>query len=147
VKSSYSKSSIHILILISLLISLIGGVVFVTPAHAAAFTVNNTSDAVDATPGDGVCATAPGNGVCTLRAAIQEANALPGDDTITVPAGTYTLTIPGRDEYFAATGDFNITSNITINGAGAGSTIIQAGTLEVGGPPNGFLLLKTEIIL
>lgn len=59
-------------------------------AHAATFTVNSTADAVDAALGDGVCATAGGQ--CTLRAAIQEANALAGADTITLPAGTYILT-------------------------------------------------------
>ena len=36
--------------------------------RAATFTVNSTADAVDATR-DGVCETAAGNGVCTLRAA------------------------------------------------------------------------------
>ena len=41
----------------------------VTGAHAQAaiFTVNTPSDAVDAIPGDGVCETAPGNAICTLR--------------------------------------------------------------------------------
>jgi CSLREA domain-containing protein len=56
--------------------------VAVYPALAANFPVNNTGDAIDVTPGDSVCETAPGNGVCTLRAAIQEANALAGPDTI-----------------------------------------------------------------
>src|SRR5690349_10722256 len=41
--------------------------------------VNTTFDAAsgadDASPGDGFCETAPGNNVCTLRAAITEANA------------------------------------------------------------------------
>ena len=65
-----AKSLTVILILLVLTISASG----VTPAHAAAtFTVNSATDAVDATPGDGVCATA--GSVCTLRAAIQEANA------------------------------------------------------------------------
>ncbi|HLF22534.1 MAG TPA: CSLREA domain-containing protein, partial [Burkholderiales bacterium] len=41
-------------------------------AWAAVFTVNSTVDAVDFKPGDGVCETALGNGVCSLRAAIQE---------------------------------------------------------------------------
>lgn len=47
---------------------------------AATFTVNSTDDGPDANPGDGVCATS--GGTCTLRAAIQEANALTGTDTI-----------------------------------------------------------------
>src|SRR3990172_1659410 len=41
------------------------------PSQAATFTVNSTTDGVDSNPGNGVCATA--GGVCTLRAAIQEA--------------------------------------------------------------------------
>ena len=54
-------------------------VVFVTASHAT-FVVNDTGDAPDANPGNGTCATS--TGVCTLRAAIQEANAHPGPDTI-----------------------------------------------------------------
>ncbi len=97
-------------------------------AHAATFTVNSTADAVDAAPGNGACATA--GGVCTLRAAIQEANALAGADTITLPAGTYTLTIAGAGEDASATGDLDITGGLTINGAGAGTTIVDGGALD-----------------
>jgi CSLREA domain-containing protein len=96
---------------------------FVSAASAATFTVNSTADVVDATPGDGICATAAGT--CTLRAAIQESNALPGADTVIVPAGTYTLTIPGRGETAAATGDLDITDSLTVTGAGAATTIVQ----------------------
>jgi CSLREA domain-containing protein len=87
--------------------------------HAATFTVNSLDDAVDAAPGNGVCATA--GGVCTLRAAIQEANDLAGDDTIVLPAGTCTLTLAGAGEMNAATGD----GNLAITGAGAAMTIIN----------------------
>src|SRR5947207_4209169 len=45
-----------------------------------AFTVDQAGDSHDANPGDGVCADAIGN--CTLRAAIEEANALAGKQTI-----------------------------------------------------------------
>src|SRR5438128_549402 len=76
------------------------------PARAALFIVNSTTDAVDVQPGNGSCATSTGK--CTLRAAIQEANALPGADTIIVPAGTYALTIAGSGENSAATGDLDI---------------------------------------
>src|SRR4051794_30825064 len=69
------------------------------------FTVNTTRDDVDANPGDGVCRTIKGD--CTLRAAIQEANALPGTDTILLPAGTFTLTRAGAGENAAATGDLD----------------------------------------
>jgi CSLREA domain-containing protein len=94
-------------------------------AQAATFTVNSTADAVDAHPGDGVCATA--THVCTLRAAIQEANALAGADIIKLPAGIFTLTLAGADEDDAATGDLDITDDLTLTGAGAASTIIDGG--------------------
>ena len=42
-------------------------------------TVDSTGDAADDAPGDGLCSA---GGVCTLRAAIEEANANPGEDTI-----------------------------------------------------------------
>jgi CSLREA domain-containing protein len=97
-------------------------------ANAATFIVNSTVDFVDATPGDGICADANGN--CTLRAAIMEANALGGVNTITVPAGTYTLTIPGAHEDPGVTGDLGISSNLVISGAGAATTIIDGGALD-----------------
>jgi CSLREA domain-containing protein len=97
----------------------------VVPAQAKTFTVNSTTDAVASNPAGGVCETAPGNGICTLRAAIQVANTLPGPDTIILPSGTYTLTIPGQGEDAAAAGDLDITDDLTITGAGAATTIIQ----------------------
>lgn len=52
----------------------------VPAAPAAVFTVNSTGDESDLSAGNGVCLTSVGT--CTLRAAIQEANALTGADTI-----------------------------------------------------------------
>src|SRR5688572_10642882 len=63
---------------------------------AASFTVNSTADQPDVSPGDGICRTASNN--CTLRAAIMEANASPGADTITLSAGVYALGIPTVNE-------------------------------------------------
>jgi hypothetical protein len=95
----------------------------VGPAQAAVFTVNTPSEgfsgAFDANPGDGVCETAPGNGICTLRAATQETNALPGDDTIILPPNVYGLNIPPGDSSLI------IGDNLTITGAGALTTIIR----------------------
>ena len=65
-------------------------------AQAATFTVNTTDDTVDANPGDGIAADA--SGYCSLRAAIMEANALAGMDTIVLPGGIFTLTIEGIQE-------------------------------------------------
>src|SRR5215510_12466988 len=70
-------------------ITLLG--VFLSAVAQAATTVNSPFDVSDASPGNGVCETAPGNGVCTLRAAIQETNALPGTHTIILPPNTYLL--------------------------------------------------------
>jgi CSLREA domain-containing protein len=94
-----------------------------TAAAAATFIVNSDTDAVDAAPGNGVCATAAG--ACTLRAAIQEANALAGADTINVPSGTYILTIPGGNEDAAALGDLDITDDLTIDGTGTGPAVVS----------------------
>jgi CSLREA domain-containing protein len=91
---------------------------------SATFVVNTTSDTLDVAPGDGACA--DGTGACSLRAAIGEANALPGDDIITLPAGTYTQTLAAANDDGNAGGDWDIVGNTTINGAGAGTTFIQA---------------------
>jgi CSLREA domain-containing protein len=111
--------------MLALVILLVGKV---NAAHAASFAVNSTIDDVDATPGDGVCATS--TGVCTLRAAIQEANALDGPDTIDLGAGTYTLTIGWGGEDAAATGDLDITDDLTLTGAGTMNTIIDGGQVD-----------------
>ncbi|MCL2464108.1 MAG: hypothetical protein FWF28_03440, partial [Micrococcales bacterium] len=73
----------------------VGVAVVVVPVWAATaatdaknLVVNSVArGGADAAPGNGVCETAAGNGVCTLRAAIEESNALkgqPGQVTITV---------------------------------------------------------------
>jgi len=115
-------------LLIAILCLLAGAV----PVAAAQFIVNNTTDEEDFNSGDGVCETAPGNGVCTLRAAIQEANALPPPHEIILPAGTYTLTI----------GELDINTDLTINGAGAATTIIEASRPASGNPFNVFTVIS-----
>src|SRR4028119_1797361 len=46
-------------------------------------------------------------------------------DTINLPGGTFTLTIAGANEDLGATGDLDITKNLTIMGAGTGNTTIN----------------------
>ena len=92
------------------------GVFFSASAEAAVFTVNSPFDVSDASPGNRVCETAPGNGVCTLRAAVQESNALTGADTIILPPNTYLLT---------QLAELTITGDLTITGSGASTTIID----------------------
>jgi cysteine-rich repeat protein/predicted outer membrane repeat protein len=90
---------------------------------AATFIVDSPLDEVDAVPGDGACQTL--SGTCTLRAGVQEANALVGADTIEVPAGTYVLTIPEGPVQDGSSGDLNVNEGLTVTGAGAASTIID----------------------
>jgi CSLREA domain-containing protein len=56
------------------------------PAAAATYVENDNANSSDSTVGIGVCRTS--GGVCTLRAAIQEANATSALDTITFAIGT-----------------------------------------------------------
>ena len=91
-------------------------------ALLAAFVVDSTLDTADMAPGDGTAVDSQGH--VTLRAAIQEANALPGADTITLPAGTFFLT-SGSGDYDAVMGDLDLTEQVTIVGAGSDQTIID----------------------
>lgn len=113
------------------LAALVSGVVLLLGAGrlagAATFTVDSTADAVDAVL-DGTCASAAG--ACTLRAAVQEANATAGPDTIVLPAGTYLLTIAGTGEDRAATGDLDVIDDLTITGAGAATTLIDGNSID-----------------
>lgn len=95
-------------------------------ARRAVFIVDSTADAVDAVPGNGLCLTAANT--CTLRAAIQEANATAGDDVVSLPTGAYTLTLTGAGEDAAATGDLDIAGNLLLKGAGATATLVDGGS-------------------
>lgn len=97
-----------------------------TAASAATFSVDTTTlDAGDIDPGDGECAWAtfpPVGERCTLRAAIMEANALPGPDRVVVPLGaTIVLDNAGRNEDAGALGDLDITGPLEISTGGVSS--------------------------
>ncbi len=98
--------------------------------RADLFEVNDLGDAVDAAPGDGVCETVTGNQTCTLRAAVIEANALPGDDEISLPAGTVALTIDGILEDEARTGDLDVTATLEVRGVNRELSRIDGGDLD-----------------
>ncbi len=105
-------------------------------ARAAGFAVTSQVDAVDASIGDGRCRSAGEGGGCTLRAAIQEANAASGLSTVTVPAGRYRLTIrpfPQAGSLLdmdAGNGDLDLSGRIDLTGAGAGRTVIDGGGVD-----------------
>ncbi|MDJ1183027.1 beta strand repeat-containing protein [Roseofilum casamattae] len=80
-----------------------------------------------------------GDGLVTLREAIIAANsdittdlgeAGAGADTIILQAGTFQFAIAGGGENASATGDLDISSNITIRGAGIDVTTIDAQMLD-----------------
>ena len=103
-------------------LAVVVGTLMVAPAaHAMTFFVNSTANKVDVNPGDGTCGTA--RGTCTLRAAVMEANGSVGPDVVTVPAGTYRLG-GARGENAAATGDLDITGDLTISGADRATTTL-----------------------
>ncbi len=91
--------------------------ILVAPAAAAAttFHVTRTDD-----PLPGAC-----NADCTLREAVIAANSGAGRDTIALPAGTYRLRA-GAGEDASATGDLDLLKKVTIVGAGAHSTAVDA---------------------
>lgn len=120
-------------------LTFIFGLLLATQVQARTFRVTSNADEVDATVGDGRCRSA--SGVCTLRAAIQETNALAGADVIllTVPTtkgvggifpATYTMSIAGTDEDAAIDGDLDITDSVTILGKGMNSTTVDGNSIE-----------------
>jgi hypothetical protein len=90
------------------------------------FQVNTTLDTLAVNLRTGRDAT----GHISLRSAIMAADANGGSNTIKLRNGTFTLTIAGANEDASATGDLDITSNVTINGAGAGKTVIDGNNLD-----------------
>jgi CSLREA domain-containing protein len=79
-------------------------------------TVTKTADT-----NDGAC-----DADCSLREAIVQANAFATDD-IEVPAGIYKLTIKGRGEDLAATGDLDIRRGVAIRPKESGDKVIIDG--------------------
>ena len=93
-------------------------VLLVAPVSASTYTVNNTGDGADATPGDDSCATA--GAVCTLRAAIEEANAHAGSDTINATGLTGTIELGSALP--------EITEAVTLTGpATCGGSVVSGG--------------------
>ena len=82
------------------------------------FSVDTNVDTADANPGDGLALDGSGN--TSLRAAIEEANALGGANTITLGAGNFDLSL----------GTIIISSDVTIVGAGPDLTVIDAQDLN-----------------
>lgn len=97
--------------------------VFAGVTEAATFTVNSTNDTDDANPGDGVAQDS--NGDTTLRAAVEEANALAGADIIQFDSGLNGQTI------YLDMGALTITDTLTITGPGSTLLTISRHTCGV----------------
>lgn len=100
---------------------------------AATFNVNSAGDGADCNTSDGICATSSGgcpNGPCTLRAAIQQANASGGADVITFAIGSGPVTISPTSFLPILTGP------VTIDGTSqpgfAGSPIVEIDGVSAG---------------
>jgi len=91
---------------------------------AVTFVVSKSIDEVDTSIGDGLCTIASGG--CSLRAAVQEANADAGADVIRLGTNAF-MTRSGMLENATATGDLDITDDLTIYAA---NSVIDGGELD-----------------
>jgi hypothetical protein len=99
---------------------------FETRAMLSAFFVTTPVDANDTLVGDGIAET--DSSETSLRAAIQEANHLPGPDSIQLPGGLFVL-----DAAFAngtPGGVLEVSDNLAIQGAGPDETILDATQID-----------------
>ena len=124
----------------AMLLTLLAGV-HAVQASPVTLVVNATGNAGDANPGDDICAT--GGGACTLRAAIEEANADADTDTINfnispntiapigaeLPAVTHPVVIDGTSDPDSA----RVELDGSLAGASADGIDIFTGTSTVRG--------------
>lgn len=130
-----------------------------SPASPGTFVVNSESDQPDAMAGDGRCATA--EGVCSLRAAVQESNAtilfstnpLTRTNVIILPPGHYRFIEPPLVPTVVAEGTsdagmLSILGSTNIRGAGAGRTVIDGNGIDrvFGVGPNAVLTVADVTI-
>jgi len=110
-RTTLTRSRPRLLNLAALVGSLAPGLLHVRDVRAGSFTVTTIADA------QGACTPSS----CSLRAAIAAANALPAEaSTITLPAGTYVLTIAQT---------LTLRADITIDGDGSATTIVDGNHL------------------
>ncbi len=99
----------------------VGGPLVVTTTNDVLDGNTSSVEALIANPG--------ADGKISLREAISAANNTAGHDSITLPAGWYTLSLPGANENANTGGDLDINGNLTLTGAGAGTTTISGNGL------------------
>src|SRR6202020_2821726 len=84
------------------------------PPAQVSFTVNTANDTDAANPASGLCADSGGQ--CSIRAALDVANTIQQTVNVTIPAGTYQLTLSNLDVTDPA--------GVQLIGAGAATTTI-----------------------
>ncbi|MEO8277767.1 MAG: choice-of-anchor Q domain-containing protein [Thermoanaerobaculia bacterium] len=94
----------------------------VAPARAVDFHVNSLGDDSDAAI-DGICATAAG--VCTLRAAVEEAELQNAEDEIFLPPGIIMIVRGNLPDLQAAAG------RLTITGAGFKESVLHGSSSQI----------------
>jgi CSLREA domain-containing protein len=121
------SKALRSVLMLALVLALALGAMPTSVVHAATITVTTTDDELN-TDGD-----------CSLREAIQAANtdaavdaciAGSGADTINIPAGTCVITLAGNQDSNNLTGDLNIRSSLTLQGAGQATTILNGNGLD-----------------
>lgn len=116
--------------LMVLLLAPLAALVLSSAAAAATFTVNSPSDVALSPSSSNTCPA-----TCTLREAVQAADNTGGQNTIALPGGDYKLTIAdtasGQTDD-PAVGDLDVNSGVTltITGAGASSTTVDADNVD-----------------
>lgn len=103
------------------------GVLQALPVRAASITVTTISDELNS---DGDCSLREAIRAANLDAAVDACTAGSGADTITLPAGVYLISLAGIGEDGAATGDLDITEDLTIEGAGKTTTVVDGNGLD-----------------
>jgi len=104
-------------------------------ANADTFRANLKADLPDDNPGDGICRAIQTTDQkrlfnCSLRAAVMEANALPGADKIILNRGKYKLTLAGYStETGAFSGDLDVVDKLQLVGKGKDLTTVDASAL------------------
>ena len=93
-----------------------------SPLQASDFVVNNTGDGSDEDSTDSICEVTDGEKDCTLRAAIDQANAAIDEDTITFDASTFPA---GEDTTISTASALVILTAMTITGPGADTVTVK----------------------
>lgn len=119
-----SHGMINVIFVRLIKFTFISNLFFAMSLHAAIFTVNSEIDGNDSNAGDGICETVNGNGICSLRAALEETNALNGLDKIKLPSGHYISASKSTGSK-----SLLITDNLDLIGSKVSTTIIDANVI------------------